>query len=322
MSDYIYVKDRLEECLWYRKTWNRLTYFSMSERLMVSSPSALHGSVMGTIMGHLTSVPETIPVPMDTVIYRTFSANSVIVESVRAISDLTVKMCTRGGRVGKSIWLMESAFSQSDSDVMRKLNAYVQDIPSLLVVGKLLIKQGQQYHSPGSKGSAALRLRSSNLMTQEEWTSGHDADEFEQVVVDGHTWLMLSSVEIHVRMRQAGNSKIELNDTDGNGYAFGTLFPTVNLGDINNAFQRCFELVKQEVFVELESINADRALFDRTAAWSPPCPMESASLRSALVYGAWAMAYDRYAHWRTTLQKKPYNMTSRRISTSHSGNRG
>lgn len=191
----------------------------------------------------------------------------------------------------------------------------------LLVVGKLLIKQGQQYHSPGSKGSAASRLRLSDLMTQEEWTS-RLGDEFEQIVDDGHTWLSLSSVEIHIWTRQAGNSKIELSDTDGNGYAFGTLFPTVNLGDINHAFQRGLELVKGRVLAELESINADRALFDRAAAWSPPCPLESATLRSAFEYGVWAMAYDRYAHWRTTLQKKPHNMASRRrTSTSRPGNR-
>ncbi|KAI6035710.1 hypothetical protein EDC04DRAFT_2897734 [Pisolithus marmoratus] len=308
MSDYNYVVGRLEES-GYRKTWNRLTYFPISERLMVSSPSALHDSILGALMGRLGAILSTIPVPSDTVIYRTMQARSVSVGSVRAVPDSTVMMCTRGGRVADPIWLMECAFTQSDRDVMQKLNSYVQEIPSLLVVGKLVIKQGQRYRSPGSKASAAPQLRSSELMTQRQWAD-RLGDEFEQVISDGHTWLSLSSVEFHVWTRQAGNSKIELSDTDGDGYALGTLYPTVNLDDINHAFQRGLELIKQEVLMVLESVNADRALFDCAAAWSPPSPVESASLRSALEYGACATAYERYADWRSNLKKKPYNTTA------------
>ncbi|KAI5994708.1 hypothetical protein EDD15DRAFT_2258303 [Pisolithus albus] len=305
ISDYDYIVDRLEES-GYKKTWNRLTYFLTSERLMVSTPSALHDSILGTLMSHLGRVLDTIPVPSKMVVPQIMSTRSVFLESVHAIPDSTVMMCTRAGRVGRPIWLMECAFAQSDGDVMRELETYIQGIPSLLVVGKLVVKQGQQYHSPGSKVSAAPQLRSSALLTQMEWTD-RLGDEFGQVICDGHTWLSLSSVEIHMWTRQAGNSKIELSDMDGNGYAFGTLFPTLNLDDINCSFQRGLGLIKQEVLTVLESINADRVLFDRTVAWSPPSPLEPALLRSALEFGAWSMAYDRYAHWRSQLQKEPYN---------------
>ncbi|KAI5983641.1 hypothetical protein EDD15DRAFT_2376190 [Pisolithus albus] len=145
-------------------------------------------------------------------------------------------------------------------------------------------------------------------MTEEEWTD-RLGEAFQRVVYDGHTWLSLSSVEIHIWAREAGNSKFELSDADGNGYAFGSLFLTVNLGDINHAFQHGLELIKQEVLKVLEPINADRALFDRAAAWSPPCSLEPALLRRALEYGICATAYDRYAHWRSELEKKPYSNT-------------
>lgn len=36
---------------------------------------------------------------------------------------------------------MESAFSQSDRNVMDKLQAFIQDLPDLLVVGKIIVKQ-------------------------------------------------------------------------------------------------------------------------------------------------------------------------------------
>ncbi|KAI5992553.1 hypothetical protein EDC04DRAFT_2985323 [Pisolithus marmoratus] len=170
--------------------------------------------------------------------------------TVCTVLDSTVMMCTWHGQVGDPICLMECAFVQSDQDVMQKLNSYVQDIPSLLIVRKLVIKQGQQYHSLGSKASAAPQLWSSDLMMQRQWTDCLGEDEFEQVIYDGHMWLLLSSVEIHIWTHQAGNSRIKLSDTDGNGYAFGVY-------DINHAFQCGLELIKQEVLMVLESVNAD-----------------------------------------------------------------
>jgi len=52
---------------------------------------------------------------------------------------------------------MESAFSQSDCDVMQKLNTYIRDLPDLLVIRKILVKQ-TKYCSLGLKASIAQQL--------------------------------------------------------------------------------------------------------------------------------------------------------------------
>ena len=64
---------------------------------------------------------------------------------------------------------MESAFTQSDADVMDKLQAYVHDNPHLLVVGKIIVNQSVPWSSPGSAKSVMKNLHSSKLMTEEEW---------------------------------------------------------------------------------------------------------------------------------------------------------
>ena len=48
-----------------------------------------------------------------------------------------------------------------------------------------------------------------------------NAGDFAQTVVGGHTWLSLSSVEIHVWVRQPGNSDINLDRLDGDGHTVG-----------------------------------------------------------------------------------------------------
>ncbi|KAI6039791.1 hypothetical protein EDC04DRAFT_2894731 [Pisolithus marmoratus] len=174
MRDYWYITDRLEED-GYRITWNRLTYFPNSQRLMISSPSTTHESVLGAITNGLARILATIPVSETSLDCLTVTAHSVMTASVHANPHRTIIMFSERNPVGEPVWLMESAFSQSDCDVMRTLHAYVQEVPGLLVVGKILIKQAQQYYSPGSSSSVAPRLRSSDLMTQREWTRNHQS---------------------------------------------------------------------------------------------------------------------------------------------------
>ena len=242
---------------------------------MVSSPSATHESVLNAIIEDLTGILAAIPIPKTLVACRTMAANIIRGDSVHTIPDLTILMCTKGGLEGQPIWLMESSFSQSDHDVMRKLESYAKDIPKLLVVGKILIKQTTPYHSPGSNVTIASRLQLSELMTRRDWTCNLEADEFAQVVVDGHTWFSLSAVEIHMWLHQASKPKICLGCLD-DGYTFGvcfmstqfyiltfihfhlmvqTLYPAENLDEINKAFQCGLELVKEAVLLVSTNIN-------------------------------------------------------------------
>ena len=193
--------------------------------MVSSSPTPAHESVLGTIMFITGHALGTIPAPVG-MLPQTRTNNCFNEDSICGIPDLAIMMWGQDGEGGnrepRALWLMESAFSQSDRDVMQKLNAYVRDLPDLLVVGKILVKQTKKYRSPGSKASIAQRLRSSRLLKRGEWSSDYGKLQgFSEIVVDGHMWFSLSSVTIHVWVRQHGNSKIDLSCSDGNGYSSG-----------------------------------------------------------------------------------------------------
>ncbi|KAI6016293.1 hypothetical protein BKA83DRAFT_4128917 [Pisolithus microcarpus] len=74
------------------------------------------------------------------------------------------------------------------------------------------------------------------------------------VVIDGHMWFSLLSVEIHIWTCQAGRLQIELDHLDSNEYAV-----------------RCgLKLIKEDIFQELVTTNVDQSLLDRMEAWLPP----------------------------------------------------
>jgi len=171
----------------------------------------------------LANILNSIPIPTSsTLSCRTSGATFHRGNSIRGVPNLTVQMSREGGNVGsrmlQTIWVMECASSQSDRDVTGKLQRYIEDIPGLLVVGKILSRQAMPFCSPGSNGSIARSLRSSELKTFAEWTSYANAEEFASVIADGFTWFSLMSVELHVWVRKSGESKIKM---DEESHAYG-----------------------------------------------------------------------------------------------------
>ena len=79
-----------------------------------------------------------------------------------------------------------------------------------------------------------------------------------------------------------------------------TLYPIVNLDNVNNAFHHGLQLIKEAVLHELTT---DNVTSDWVEQWSPPLHLLDADIsRRALVDGAWDTAYERYCSWR-----KEYN---------------
>lgn len=62
-------------------------------------------------------------------------------------------------------------------------------------------------------------------MSQREWRRRVD-NGFALVIVDNYMWLSLLSVELHIWICQPGESKIDLNRSNGDGYAVGVSHPT------------------------------------------------------------------------------------------------
>jgi len=81
--------------------------------------------MLNAVMGGLLSILENIPAPDDLLYCQVCPNSGHDSESISAIPDLSIKLWSEGDedpcRLPRTIWLMESAFSQSDADVMDKL---------------------------------------------------------------------------------------------------------------------------------------------------------------------------------------------------------
>ena len=185
---------------------------------MVSSPTATHESILTAIIWQLSSILTTIPLPKGIITYQTHGNRHIQGQTICGVPDLMIMMVTEGSLEDQPIWLMESAFSQNDANVMEKLHAYIEDHPDILVIGKVLLKQNGKYSSPGANSSLVISLHSSELLLQRYWRGSLGVDEFVHMDINDHIWFSLTSVEIHLWICQA--SELDIDHKDGDGYAF------------------------------------------------------------------------------------------------------
>ena len=192
---------------------------------MVASPSAAHESILVTLMRRVDHILDTIPLPESILYCRVLPNDYHQGDTLHAVPDSTVKMFSKnseGNREPETLWLIESAFTQSNTDVTKKLRAYIDDIPDLQVIGKILLNQRSKHAAPSSNSALGQQLRSTPLMTKKAWAKEYgDAEKFSSIVIDGYKWFTLASAEVHIWIRQPGESKINVDRLDGNGYASG-----------------------------------------------------------------------------------------------------
>ncbi|KIM59841.1 hypothetical protein SCLCIDRAFT_27076 [Scleroderma citrinum Foug A] len=303
LSNYIYIMYRLESDE-YRKMWNRLklTFFIDSQCLMALSPTAAHESVLKVVLTDLTNILDTIPIHTTTISCDISASAAHQGSSIRGVPDLMVQMWQEGHNVGsllpQMIWVIESVFSQSDHDTTDKLLHYVEDIPGLLVVGKLLLKQATPFRSPGSDESIVRDLQSSELMSRAEWTSYASAEGFTSVTMDSYTWFSLTSVEFHLWIHKPGELKIRMHCLDEDSYAYRMIYPNVAFDNVKNTFWCGLELTKTLILATLGNLEEDKALLDCVGNWTPPPRIINPDkCLKALSKGAWATSYDRYFDW-------------------------
>ena len=187
---------------------------------MVLSPTPAHESVLMVLKRRLTCLLDSIPVSYK-VHLEVESADLVSVSpEVSWIPDAIVELWSKHNTKSRRLWLIESAFSQMDANVMYKLRRFILAVPDLLVVCKISFEQTHKFKSPSLKGSTVKPLWSAPLLTESEWKQ-RVGEEFADIVVEGHTWFSLSSVAVHVWVRPPGNRNISIDQPVHGSYSTG-----------------------------------------------------------------------------------------------------
>ena len=293
-----------------------LTFFPSLQCLMVSSSSAVHESILNLVMGGLSCTLENIPVPPNIMYCQVAPNSGYESKSICTIPDLMIKLWSCDDQDhhhdSQTICLFESAFSQSNTDIMDKLQAYVDDKPDLLVIGKILIKQAIPYCRPGANQSIVRRLQWSQLMSKKEWAK--DVETYSPVVVDKHTWFSLSSVEFHVWICKPGALKININSVDGDDYAFGVSIHLIYQGSnvdsniIHSLYQMLYSNTKLDAvdsifqhsltFTKVIILELDIPGIGNLEDWSLPTHVVKLALYEyVLMNGVLDMAYGCYCTW-------------------------
>jgi hypothetical protein len=149
--------------------------------------------------------------------------------------DLCVQICSLTGTEDpiltsmRPLILMETAYSQSDSDVSKKLEAYVLHQPSPLAIFKIKIKDTYTIPLRSPSSPIAMRFMGRDVLSEVEFKRNSQRSTH-KVVRDGITWINVTGVELHLWLR-LGNTPIDLRVDDPDdaetAYASGVRFHVV-----------------------------------------------------------------------------------------------
>ncbi|KAG0691997.1 hypothetical protein DFH29DRAFT_1009632 [Suillus ampliporus] len=156
-----------------------------------------------------------------------------------------------GRRQVRHVALGECALSQDVVDLHKKFKFEVASNPEVELVVKLKVDEGNGYKSLDPT-SDAYKLLVSPKFNQDSKTLVASAESHlslgdftylmdtsapsSSVVVAGHTWCNINAVHFQVWVR--GNTPIDIDVDDGPDVAHGTLFPDVDMENIDNMIKR------------------------------------------------------------------------------------
>ncbi|KAG1774501.1 hypothetical protein EV702DRAFT_1200311 [Suillus placidus] len=145
----------------------------------------------------------------------------------------------------------ECALSQDEDVLHEKFKFEVASNTEVDLVVKLKVDEGDDYESP-EPTSDAYKLLVAPKFNQDSKTLVPSAeshlplDEFTflmdtsapstSVVVAGHTWCNINAAHFQIWVR--GNTPIDVNVDDGPDVAHGTLFPEIDMDNVNNMMRR------------------------------------------------------------------------------------
>lgn len=192
-------------------------------------PSDVHEAPITPLISALTHVTSTIGHDPDGVQIR-IDANTTF-EGSKISGEPDIFLQISGKSFCKELFTrrrllcIECAFTQKNEDVMEKLEAFIQDIPELMVVGKININE-KRYSGPGDLHRFG-KLSGKKVQPPGKWFPDRNAgNDFGPVVKNGRTWIEIESIEVHMWVRPS-RGPIDLEDKSPGRYAFGVMCGTI-----------------------------------------------------------------------------------------------
>ncbi|KAG1811845.1 uncharacterized protein BJ212DRAFT_496733 [Suillus subaureus] len=223
----------------------RLSYFKDDHILLIETCSDIHEAPFGylgqELFGFLLGFTHNQRA-LSTTLSMNFELGSIIPDmSIRTVA------VTRGHLGHRKVHVIgECAFAQDTDSVLCKIKEEIAERPEILMAIMVVIDEHHPYHSPERMSEAWQMLRhetsarspSSFHSLQGDPARSHD----KHIVIAGHTWCHLASVQFHVWVR--GDEPINVDDTNNELLARGTLFPNQDMDEVEAMIKKGMEMTQ------------------------------------------------------------------------------
>lgn len=199
--------------------------------MRIKMPTPVHDAPFDDLHHALAKALDDVPYDEDIVCVRIRMNHRLVVGRSTYIPDILVSLTDTQGLSDTShryALIGECAFSQDRSDALAKLRRYVQHLPHLVVIVLVVVEEDFHFASPAKDSDAwAFFKQNGDCLEQEDFLALRlDATSRPlrigaPVIVKGHKWGCIKSVEYTVWVRQPGEDVIDLDATDAAHVAHG-----------------------------------------------------------------------------------------------------
>ncbi|KAG2078399.1 hypothetical protein BDR04DRAFT_1147092 [Suillus decipiens] len=173
-------------------------------------------------------------------------------EDIFTILDmqLTLTPTTSEAAEAEVLWYMETTFSQSKHLALKKIETVLLTHHEILFILFVLISDGTRYEVPSEDSSTySTALTNKSLHTYTSFAPHRDTDKlFSPVKAMDHSWIHVSKVKYFIWLKK-DNNVINVNNPH---VAYGTLFPTLDMGKIGIALNQGMDMVKSVMHSKLD----------------------------------------------------------------------
>ncbi|KIK19404.1 hypothetical protein PISMIDRAFT_13676 [Pisolithus microcarpus 441] len=241
----------------------RLTYDACSKVLIVKMPSTLHEAPLDKLKTVLERKLDYLPShPSQSVVHANVHMNrSIRFNNSEFVPDMLLSLRDISKRTNEpSMFLLisECAFSQNEAVLCDKLKKITVELPNLVMVMMIVIREDTPFNSPQQKSAAWEFFKShGTLLSQKEFlTLCADLSEpiclGKSITVGGHTWCHLATVEYFIWVREVRGNLINIGNSSADSSARGTLFPEIRMGEVDAMFDKAISTFKDSIVLFFE----------------------------------------------------------------------
>ncbi|KIK21586.1 hypothetical protein PISMIDRAFT_12212 [Pisolithus microcarpus 441] len=243
----------------------RLTYDACSKVLIVKMPSALHKAPLDELKTVLERKLDYLPShPGQSVVHANAHMNrSIRFDNSEFVPDMLLSLRDISKRTNEpSMFLLvgECAFSQNEAILRDKLKKIIVELPDLVTVMMIVIREDALYNLPQQKSATWEFFKShGTLLSQKEFLAlCADLSEpiclGKSITVGGHTWHHLATVEYFIWVREVGGNPINIDNSGTDSSARGVLFPEIRMGEVDTMFDKAISAFKDSIILFFERL--------------------------------------------------------------------